>query len=82
MADVHILPGVTRSDLVQQTDIKTIIQSASDAGLKDIAIVGRGLDGEISVWSSHTDADQAIGMMMRGVNWLASVTQVSGEETA
>jgi hypothetical protein len=75
--NVHILPGVARPDLVEKTGIDEILASVRDAGLKDVAIVGRGLNGEVSVWASQTDADAVIGLLMRGVIWLGSGTQVT-----
>lgn len=77
MAELHVFPGVARSDLSQSAAVDELLKSAADAGLKDIAIVGRCLSGEIAVWGSQPDADQVVGLLMRGANWLASMEQVT-----
>ena len=80
MADVHVLPGVFRADFDTDVSATTIFKSAMDAGLKDVGIVGRGIDGKISVWGSSPDTDNTIGLLTRGINWLSGTTQIAHKE--
>ena len=86
MAEISVFPGVNRPDLVtEETSPEVALRSALDAGLVHVAIVGRQASGEIVVWGSQPDADQAIGLLMRGVTDLASAKQVqdsSGPEAS
>lgn len=77
MGDIHLLPGVVRLDIEEATSPQAVLQSALDSGLAAVAIVGRGIDGEILVWGSMTDADTAAGFLMRGASWLLNASQVS-----
>lgn len=70
-----MLPGVARTDLCEAASIGEVLKSAADSGLKDIAIVGRALNGEIVVWGNQPDADNVVGLLMRGATWLASTEQ-------
>lgn len=74
MGDVHILPGVFRSDLEESLDPVAVLQSALASPLRDVAIVGRGIDGSLTIWGSH-DADISIALLTRGANWLARAEQ-------
>lgn len=76
MGDVHLMPGVLRADLEIGTLPGAVLQSAMDAGLKDVAVVGRGVDGSLTVWGSHPDADITVALLVRGCQWLAAAAQV------
>lgn len=76
MADVVSLPGVFRADLADGDDPRSVLTAAMDAGLKDVAIVGRALNGSIEVFGSQADADLTIALLFRGANWLADSVQV------
>lgn len=72
MGEIHNFPGVYRADLEEPTPLENILKSVADAGLQDVAIVGRTLSGEITAWGSQPDADATIGLFMRGASWLAN----------
>lgn len=58
---------------------KDCLQSAMDAGLRDVVIVGRMISGAIVLWSSQPDADTAIGLLHRGINRISEAEQVAPE---
>jgi hypothetical protein len=76
MADVVSLPGVSRHDLVDDTPVNDVLASAIELPLSGVVVVGRNLNGDIEVLSTQADADTAIGLLMRGVRWLASAEQI------
>lgn len=80
MADIVSLPGIYRADMIEDCDPRTVLVSALDAGLKDVVVIGRSLSGSIEVFSSQSDADQSIGLMMRGVAYLSTAEQVDEPE--
>ena len=71
MADVHVLPGVFREDLVKDGAPDAALNGALAANLRDVAIVGRDMAGDIQVYGSISDADRMIGLFMRGVSFLS-----------
>jgi hypothetical protein len=73
-ADVYVLPGVERRDLMVPLAGAQVLQKAIEAGVEDVTVVGRSRDGSLYIATSLTDADRAAGMMMRAVNWLTSAT--------
>jgi hypothetical protein len=75
-AEVCTLPGVFRADLEEPTPPAKCLQSALDANLKDVAIVGRDGAGQIVLFGSHPDADATIGLLTRGAVALAGFEQV------
>lgn len=79
MADVHVLPGVERRDLAGPAsgDAKAVLEAAIEAGVTDVVIVGKTLDGEQWVSTSMGDADRAAGIMLRAANWLTTVEIVN-----
>lgn len=78
MADVHVLPGAVCLETEQRVAPQESLMGALDAGLQDVAIVGRRIDGEICVWGSHEDQDATLGLLARGVHYVAQRKQVSG----
>jgi hypothetical protein len=74
-AEIKTLPGVIRLDLQEQGDVDLCLKNAMDAGLRDVVIVGRAISGEVIVWGSQTDADCVIGLLTRGVTFLANAEQ-------
>lgn len=76
MGEVKVLPGVYRGDLEQGTDVQAVLQAAKDWPLADVVVVGRDLSGEVQLWGSKADADKNIGLLMRGVTFLARAQQV------
>ena len=74
MAEVHVLPGVERRDLLGVLPTEQVFQRALDAGVTDVLIVGRQRTGELYVSSGCDDVDRAAGMLMRAVNYLTSMT--------
>ena len=79
-AEVHTLPGVLRTDLEEPTPPAKCLQSALDANLTSVAIVGRSVTGELHVYGLSTDADTTIGLLMRGATNLATCEQVPAPE--
>ena len=75
MADVHVLPGVFREDLVEDGGVEASLNGASGANLRDVAIVGRDMAGDIQVFGSISSADRMIGLFMRGVSFLSQGPQ-------
>lgn len=76
MADVVRMPGVFRPEMVEPVNPQDVLASALELPLRDVVVIGRNVNGDIEVLSSQADADAAIGLLMRGVNWLASGEQV------
>jgi hypothetical protein len=76
MADVVSLPGVSRHDLLDDTPVNDVLASAMELPLSGVVVVGRNLNGDIEVLSTQADADAAIGLLMRGVSYLASAEQI------
>lgn len=74
MAEVHVLPGVERRDLLGVLPTEQVFQRALDSGVTDVLIVGRQRTGELYVSSGCDDVDRAVGMLMRAVNYLTSMT--------
>lgn len=72
MADILKFPGVYRPDLEKEVTPKAVLEGALRCGLRDVAIVGRALSGEIVVATSSPDPDAGVGLLMRGVTWLAT----------
>jgi hypothetical protein len=79
MADVHVLPGVFREDLVEDGAPEIALKGAMNANLRQVAIVGRDMAGDICVFGSVPDADRMIGLFMRGVSFLSIGPQVELE---
>ena len=72
MADVHVLPGVERRDLLGTLPTEQIFQKAMDAGVTDVVIIGRDRAGELYVASGGNDVDRSVGMLMRAVSYMTS----------
>jgi hypothetical protein len=74
-ADIIVLPGVERRDIVGvELDSRTILDNAIGQGVIDVVIVGRRRNGELYVASATNDVDRAAGLLMRGVSFLSSAT--------
>lgn len=80
VVNVVSLPGVFRSDLVEPTNPQDVLAAAMDLPLKDVVVVGRNVNGNIEVFASQTDADATIGLLTRGLSYLASSEQVDEPE--
>lgn len=78
--NVSVLPGVHRADLDIDVPVERVLKSALDCGLRDVAVVGRRIDGELAVFGSAADGDTTIGLLVRGMNWLAEAHQVAHKE--
>lgn len=80
-ADIYLLPN-TFNQAVEQaqagpTDAAACLDNAREAPLIDVAIVGRGIDGQIHLWGSHVHPDATIGLLMRGAAWLSAREQIT-----
>lgn len=73
MAEVHVLPGIERRDLLGTLPPEQLFTKAIENGVTDAIIVGRARDGSLYVASCNSDADKAVGMLMRAVSMIASV---------
>lgn len=74
MADVHVLPGVERRDLLEPLPCEQLFAKAVEAGVIDAVVVGRGRDGQLYVASAGSDVDRDVGLLMRAVTFLSSMT--------
>jgi hypothetical protein len=78
MAEVHVLPGVERRDLVcGPAESDRILHAALDEGLSDVAVIGRDRRGELYVASGCSDVDRTVGLLMRAVARLTEATIVN-----
>lgn len=78
MADVHVLPGVFREDLVDGSlnrDLSPMWEASKNANLLDAVIVGRDGKGDIQVYGSMPDMDKAMGLMMHGIGFFMGTHQ-------
>lgn len=74
MAEVHVLPGIERRDLLAPLPAAELLQKAIENGVTDVVIVGRERDGSLYVASASSDIDRDVGMLMRAVTYLSSAT--------
>lgn len=74
MAEVHVLPGIERRDLLDPLPTAELFSRALDAGVTDVVIVGRDRTGALYVATSGRDADRDVGALMRAVALIASST--------
>ncbi len=80
MADVHVMPGVFREDLVEDGTAEIALKGAMAANLRDVAIVGRDMQGELQVYGSVADADRMAGLLTRGIHFLLQGPQLMEPE--
>lgn len=81
MADILPLPGATfRAEPAKATAPEDALTGALNAGLLDVAIVGRTISGEITVFGSQPDSDAVIGLLTRGISFLANAQQIDLDE--
>lgn len=74
MAEVHVMPGVERRDLMGVLPAEQLLQKAIDAGVTDVVIVARDRSGQPYVASCIADVDKAVGRLMYAVTFLAQAT--------
>jgi hypothetical protein len=72
MAEVHVLPGIERRDLLAALPSEDLLRKAIENGVTDVLIVGRDRAGELYVAFAGADADRGVGMLMRAVQFLTS----------
>lgn len=72
MADVHVLPGVERRDLLGVLPTERLFEKALEAGVTDVVIIGRDRAGQLYVASGGEDVDRSVGMIMRAVSYMTS----------
>lgn len=81
MADILPMPGATfRAKPAEATAPEDALKGALNAGLLDVAIVGRTISGDITVFGSQPDSDAAIGLLTRGITFLAGAQQIAPDE--
>lgn len=76
MGEVVPMPGVFRPDLETPIEPSKVLARALELNIRDVAYVARTLDGGLIIGASHTDMDAAAGLLMRGIQALASEEQV------
>jgi len=74
MAEIHVLPGVERRDLLGVLPAEELLQKAIDQGITDVVIVGRDRAGNPYVASCLSDVDRAVGRLMYAATFLAQAT--------
>lgn len=74
MAEVHVLPGVERRDMIGVLPAEQLLQKAIDQGISDVVIVGRDRSGNPYVASAMSDVDRAVGRLMYAATFLAQST--------
>ena len=79
MAEVHVLPGIERRDLLGVLPAEQLLQKAIEAGVTDAIVIGRDRAGLPYVASCIADADKAVGMLMRVVNSIAGATIINDQ---
>ena len=81
MADIHILPGVLRTDLERRLPVERVWESVRESGVEEVVVLGRGVDGEVQVWGTDPDVDKAIALCVRGMRILSAGPQVPLDDT-
>jgi hypothetical protein len=76
MGEVVPMPGVFRAELEKPTPVEHVLKSALALNLREVAYVGRAIDGTLVVGGSPVDMDAAIGLLTRGIHDLANAVQV------
>lgn len=72
-ADVVVLPGIERRDLVgPQLDPAEVLSGVIEQGITDFVIVGRHRDGSLYVAGCTNDVDRVAGILFRGINFVAN----------
>jgi hypothetical protein len=73
MAEVHVLPGVERRDLVgPELTAKAVLLAALDNGVTDIVIVGIARDGSQYIAGCSNDVDRVVGKLFAAATTIAS----------
>lgn len=82
MGDILTLPGVFRPDLEQPSDPRLVLASAMDLPIRDLVYVARKTDGNMVIGFTQPDIDAAVGLLMRGVQFINEAEQmyVSSDE--
>lgn len=73
-ARIYTMPGVERRDIGFSPTVERVINGAIEAGISAVVLVGIDRKGNLYVAGSPPSADTAVGMMMRGVQYLAGAT--------
>ncbi len=79
MAQVYVLPGIERRDLLDPIPSEQVLHQAIENGVVDAIVIGRSRDGTLYVASAVGDADRDVGLMMRAVHHLTSCTIVNDQ---
>lgn len=73
MAEVLVLPGIERRDLVgDPVPAAEVLAAAIEKGITDVVIVGRSRDGEQYVAGSLNDVDKVVGVLFAAATYVAS----------
>jgi hypothetical protein len=72
-AQVVVLPGVERRDLLGELPDKTVLQAAIDNGAKEVIVIGRDRQGGLYLAGTMDDADRTVGRLMQAVAFLTSL---------
>lgn len=75
MAEVLVLPGIERRDLIgEPTPAEQVLNASIEKGVTDVVVIGRHRDGSQYVASSLNDVDKSVGVLMSAVHFLTSGT--------
>lgn len=74
MAELHVMPGVERRDLLGVLPAEQLLQKAIDAGITDAIVIGRDREGRPYIATCMSDVDRAVGRIMHAATYLASCT--------
>jgi hypothetical protein len=79
MAELHILPGVERRDLLPEIPARTVLNKALDDDATKITIVGVARDGSFYLTSCCGNAYEMVGMLQRAIT-LVSGANLSSQD--
>lgn len=71
-AQVIVMPGVERRDLLGPLPSERLLQAAIDKGITDVCIVGRDRGGNLYVVTALDCADKALSLFYRAASFIAS----------
>lgn len=74
MAEIFVLPGVERRDVLESLPAEKVLIGAIELGITDVTVIGRDREGKPYVATSMSDMDRAVGRLMHAVTYLSSVT--------
>ncbi len=80
MGDIVALPGVFCPKIEQPTPVESVLKAALSLNLRDIAYVGRALDGSLVVAGSHVEIGRRILQKFGASEEIVKAMQAHHEE--